>query len=867
MKTYKILSLIITMLTFPRSTWAQIQGFVLNERMSYNSNSTLSGGGIQGIKILLLGDKNELVAETYSDKSGKFSFNISDKITYQVRCSFDTLVWTPTSSICSFVKAPNQNVNFSLRSLNDILDYKGYFTAVYINGKPIEDSTAYNKNGIVFIPKVSNENDMKVIAPISKVGSVWALSYNQRNHKLYAGAFLKRFVGLGNIGLGGIYEVDIQNQKINPFLDLKLLGIPLGNEPSRDLKSDIHSGSSDEQTYGLIGKTGLGGLDWNNDGTVLGVVNLYDRNLYIISFNEDYSVKSIQKSKIKEIVDNEEVRPFAVKFYNGKFYVGAVLTAEKSKDNQLLKGYLFQIDVFTGESQRVMEVPLNYERGKDGNSFSLNWTAWSDDFPYDKLIHSTSLIYNPQPIISDIEFDHDGNAIIAIMDRFGHQIGTGQPTPNGSFNVIGVSVGDYIKASKKSTHKFTPESSISSTGTPKNNARTSQFFSEDNFKAEGVIVHQKSGLGALAFNTRDNTLIIGVHEPVTNSYNNSGTKEIDVENGKSLQNIALFKDSSPGTFSKSNALGDIEGIEELVSTAFIGNVWKDIDNDGLRTNQDTGIANIPVELWVKNNKIGQIKTTDNGVFIFPSLNPNTAYEAKINKEIIGKATLLKSGDAFSDNDAVEAGNYISVPFVTSSTGKNIFSYDFGIKCNQIPKSNVRILCNNISSEESKDKLVSLKWNTSNVNESFQIFRKNDFLTPIHDGYVLSNEIFFNASVNQDKEQNITIRLKSEEGCLKDTLINLSNACLTQDNKENLKISVYPNPTNQFINYEYQGNSVSSSVTMNVTTISGQLIKQIELSSKNTYFTGTLDLKDFASGIYIISIRDKDQLYSKKITKL
>jgi hypothetical protein len=109
------------------------------------------------------------------------------------------------------------------------------------------------------------------------IGSVYGLAYDRSNKYLYASAFLKRHVGLGELGLGGIYRIDYHNGA-NPKRD----GFtPYQTWACVDRPADLSCAkypSMDTDAFGKIGKVGLGDLDISGDNT-LWTVNLFTRNL------------------------------------------------------------------------------------------------------------------------------------------------------------------------------------------------------------------------------------------------------------------------------------------------------------------------------------------------------------------------------------------------------------------------------------------------------------------------------------------------------------------------------------------------------------------------------------------------------------
>ncbi|MEZ4982927.1 MAG: hypothetical protein R2769_15355 [Saprospiraceae bacterium] len=58
-------------------------------------------------------------------------------------------------------------------------------------------------------------------------GSVYGLAYDRFSKTLYTSAFLKRHVGMGPLGIGGLYKVTTNNPITcyRAFVDVKSIGI------------------------------------------------------------------------------------------------------------------------------------------------------------------------------------------------------------------------------------------------------------------------------------------------------------------------------------------------------------------------------------------------------------------------------------------------------------------------------------------------------------------------------------------------------------------------------------------------------------------------------------------------------------------
>ncbi|MCD4795523.1 MAG: T9SS type A sorting domain-containing protein [Bacteroidales bacterium] len=77
--------------------------------------------------------------------------------------------------------------------------------------------------------------------------------------------------------------------------------------------------------------------------------------------------------------------------------------------------------------------------------------------------------------------------------------------------------------------------------------------------------------------------------------------------------------------------------------------------------------------------------------------------------------------------------------------------------------------------------------------------------------------------------------------------------------QNTGISVYPNPTNGIINFEFVNNNIQK---LTISDITGkQIIEKTTIEQKEI-----IDLSSFVSGIYIISIQTDNEIFNTKIVK-
>jgi len=85
------------------------------------------------------------------------------------------------------------------------------------------------------------------------------------------------------------------------------------------------------------------------------------------------------------------------------------------------------------------------------------------------------------------------------------------------------------------------------------------------------------------------------------------------------------------------------------------------------------------------------------------------------------------------------------------------------------------------------------------------------------------------------------------------------------NTDTLKVTVYPNPTNDIVTINYNLED-SSNVVLQLTNIQGQVISQTKLDKSNGLQTDTLNLSNQSSGMYFVSITTEYGSFTTKVIK-
>ncbi len=648
------------------STEPFLTGVVVN---AYNSSNTLCGttttSGITAPNYSLTG-------------CGSGSVRIEFVIPASGGCSLNNLIdftsggGASYGSSVQFANGNSSNINFAVNAPEDYFqasDNPKVFAPVYYNGNPSNSSVAASNAfmGVNFDASGSKSN----IATVGQIGSTWGVAFSKQAQKLFTSAFLKRHVGLGPLGSGGIYMIDPNTNAVTNWLDLDALGIatrgsgtytgpgPLGpNVPfspvigtnaQRNLGNGLDQPSYDSPAFAQIGKLSLGDVDISDDGRYLFVMNLYDKTVYRIDLVDPANPQAPTLANASTRISswavpspgctNGQHRPFGLEFARGNLFVGLVCSGENGGTVSDLDAYVYQVTNFTaGTYSTLFNIPLDYDKGYATTHFgdiaaaeaTKGWFVWSDDAGFTSNYYVDS---HPQPILSDIVFDADGSLILAFMDRLGHQLGWNNYNPHNTQLVVTTVGGDLLRAyfnpsgcvyELENNGKEGPSSPKPATGGANNGEGPGggEFYYRDCYTCNPDGFHQETTQGGIAMALGSGEVAVAVIDP--SQYDSGGLTWFNNTTGTDTKDYELYftgNSNSPppsGTFSKANGLGDME-VSGSAAPIEIGNrVWLDTDGDGIQDAGETPIAGITVQL-VKNGTVIATATTDaNGNYYFSS---------------------------------------------------------------------------------------------------------------------------------------------------------------------------------------------------------------------------------------------------------
>lgn len=677
-KIYLLLALLILSI----SSQAQITGKVFRD---YNGDGiqqttgVAAEPGVMGATVNAYDDQHAVISTTTTALDGSYTLPYTVPVRLEFEVSTNTYCQGNLPEYSGF--APNgESIRF-ISTNNTVADYAVQNPAKYvINQWPFAFMPRFNR-GDPLVAGTSATADVfyghidttQYTAGIytgstyklqaASVGAVWGTAYSNHAKKIFTSAFLKRHVGLGPMGSGGIYLLEPSGGTFNVtnFYDMDANGyrtrasstaVAYGNNSSflinaggnqltylgpvdpasgapeglgvigvngvggRDLQNTITGPSSNDcAMLDQVAKAGLGDIELTDDGKFLYVTNQYDRKVYRLELDNPMNPQSVTAVTSYDLptitVNNGLLRGFALTSHGGKMYVGAISTGENGGINTLngptdVYAYVFEINDPMGtpvfNPLPVFSMPMNYHKGNaslGGAGIDDHWYPWSANT---SLIPTNERGY-PTPILSNICFTHQGDLILDFADRSGHQFGDAVKK-----DLTGTTLSNYVTGGD-----------IVIAGV---DCTTGIFTLENNgsYTSNGVLhvstsgVNNNQGIGGGEFFFGDN----GVEPEGSNGackifpYRDSIIATMmdcsgAYTNGTNLLQTLKGGRSTPmvlansSQFAKGNSMGEVELAGDAPLLQIGNRVWKDTDGDGIQDPGEAGINNVTLELYADFN--------------------------------------------------------------------------------------------------------------------------------------------------------------------------------------------------------------------------------------------------------------------------
>jgi LPXTG-site transpeptidase (sortase) family protein len=737
----------------------------------YNDNGIRGAGdtGVSGVTVTAYNAAGAVVATTVTDATGGYTLAIPNGT--QVRIEFTGIPATlrpgafgrDSGTTVQFVTSPAAGVDLGLSKPDEYCQNNPFLVMpCYVNGDPLGGGSAGTTDALVSLPYSAygrTDNTIEqTLATNSQIGTTWGMAYQRSTSTIFASALAKRHSGFGSLGAGGIYAIVVNPQtgasiSVSTFVDIDTFpGLDDGalDDTARGLPAVAATPNTDPSAWDAVGKQSIGDMDIGASDDILWLINLTDRTLYSL----DIGIPAVAPATFATSTAITlpagatacaagDVRPWAVEVYQGNVYVGVVCSAESTQNVNDLRAYIIRTsETAPGAWTLVYEFALNYSRGvvsADAPGYPAEWRPWSNVFTTlcenpcgPGLAYGNQLIY-PQPILSDIEFDTDGDMILGLMDRMGHQTGEVNYSTSAattSFNFYdfttgytitpvtitagstfeGTSAGDVLRICNVAG-VFTLENNATCGGITTGGAGSApaqgpgggEYYWQDMYSPSSALnggTHHEVTLGGLVLIPGTDEIAVSIFDPF--DIRSGGVVWLSNFNGTRNRAYELFpRTDNASLFGKAAGIGDVEGFCYMAPIEIGNRLWVESDGDGIQDPGETPLAGVTVELYQGGVLIATAVTDANGNYYFSSgpgtstgshvylideLDPNSTYEIRIpnaqggSQQAALAGLVLSPADADADqrdSDATYSGDHAVISITTGNPGENNHTYDFG----------------------------------------------------------------------------------------------------------------------------------------------------------------------------------------------
>ena len=662
--------------------------------LDHNANGIrdLSEEGIEGVEVVAT-DETGYATSVVSDANGGYSFSeASDGLSGYVRIEF---LLPADGSFEGLTVAPGggtttQFVNITTGAAD--IDAGFYIPSQSCGGDPLlitscfvfgDQFTGANADGAVSVALpfgISGINPPKqMMVPAHQMGSAYGIAVQNANQRVFASSYVKTHTGLGpgaepdTTTTGGIYEI-IRDDSGNfasaeLLLDLNALGFDTGDDPhpkpedvcegqAEQGETNLNCWMHDIETYPLVGKIGLGDMDFSADQTLLYVTNLNTKQLIELPVGNPAAAPDAGDIVAYDIpydscADDDGV-PFGLGADKDAMYVGVTCTAESSRERDDLKAIVYRFDRVDGPGteifEEVLSIDLTYSRKGELTSWCqrefggivktnsmitllgskpcpTDWHVWTndfDDFAFTQIDAGQFWTpIAPQPMLSDIDFD-GANMLVAFRDRTADQFGNrvGNPTdPTDPQLYEGVSAGDLLRACSQGDGEYVLEADGVCGGVPGGSTTNQEgpgigeYYLDE--RVIGEDYHQELFMGAIVQIDGYSEVASTATAPI--AFNEAGIGNWNNLDGTQQTHARLYQTASRETFfGKANGLGDLEAICALPSLELGNRVWCDGDGDGIQSPNEAGIPLLTVTLDCGEGEV-TTRTDLSGHYLFTDL--------------------------------------------------------------------------------------------------------------------------------------------------------------------------------------------------------------------------------------------------------
>lgn len=708
-----------------------------------NSNGLLTDTGVASVTVKAFALNGTTLGPVQTDASGRYTITTSGT-QGPFRLEFTNLpadfepsrVFTGTENGTSvqFVNTPAQaaSANFAIAvPCETCLNSNPLFAAtraVQVSAVPSAAELAIssirdfpytagttNPNGDV---NTDNPSTFTLAVPTSATGNVGAMSYDNANRRMYLASYFKRHTLFGPGGLNAIYLLNAANNTIVQTITVP--GPATNWHDTTNYYNDYRiSGTTGlTNTFDAAGKSSLGGLELSLDGQHLFVINLENRTLYKIHITTGVAVGSAPVSLAG--CSNNDARPYALKMYRGKIYLGVTCTAETSQNAADLKALVYTVDPdsLALSGAPVFSANLNYARSFaiyiDANgAVPAKFNPWTNVYrratSVNPINQNDFWVSYPQPYLTDLDFDN-GNLILALRDRYSDQTGNNRPiSGTASALISAIAAGDLLRACGNPLTGWTLESnrtcggvtaSVTTPVSPTQGPGGLEYYA-DGYNVNRVDPdHDENATGSIFQLAGSPLLMSVVYDPLPNGGTfDGGVAWFNNATGQWVRGFRTIDgDLGGNTFGKSSGMGDTSALCNPPPLEIGNRVWDDVNGNGVQDPGEPGLSGVNVTLsWSG----GSVATTSNidGNYYFTREAATGAFSQTLQQYKTYTITFStpagysltvpnaqaisgspSSNDSISDtrdSDAVLIDNVATILYTTGAFGENNHGLDAG----------------------------------------------------------------------------------------------------------------------------------------------------------------------------------------------
>lgn len=711
---------------------AAVQGNVFQD---FNSNGVNDAGGlnaasdapISGITVRAFNAGGTQYGPVTTNAAGDYSLPVPNGVPVRVEFSGIPAGWWPSfagsgsGTAVQFAKGPAANVDFGLNIPAEYCQANPLLAInCFVSGKQFGDGANKGVDTLVSVPYGADDPNPSgtKLATAADIGTTWGLAWDRTRSRIYTSAFMKRHTGFGPSGTGAIYSTDPATGTTSLLFDVNSIGANYAGADPHPTTASFAAGTGvntwhhDANSFDSVGKISLGDLDISDDDSTLFSVDLATRELLEIPVvGPTAGAVTRTAVPVPAGVAADDVRPFAVKVHRGTVYVGLVNSAESTGNAADLKAWVYEYTPGTGFGASVIDFPLNYGRGcavvflcPGGNT--ANWGPWQSAFTTGEPAFNAGFNprWQPQPMLTDIEFGPDGSMILGLRDRWGDQIGNfnGTPDVNDATTLLEPSpVGDVLRAAPLAAGGWGIESNSAAPAGAANTFGPSAGGGTNHGPGGGEFYFQdqlpgafdETALGGLAQVPGYGTIAQTQNDP--SGFRQGGVTTLSHTDGSTVARNVLTQgpEGDPPPISpqlgKASSLADVEALCEAAPLQIGNRFWIDTDRDGKQDPGEPGITGVVVWLVDANgNTVGTTKTGPGGTYFFDAsnvpggINPMGKYtirvplgQAKLRKYDLTKAN--RGSHDGRDSDALIVGKFGDIMFMAGKAGQNNHTYDVG----------------------------------------------------------------------------------------------------------------------------------------------------------------------------------------------